>query len=196
MQYAAAVASRVPYSLGEVGIDAIEHVIELCVGEQAKVQRHWTSTVKVGRNQPCPCGSGKKYKQCCLAADEAATAAARDEQRRNEPPAIVTSTVPGWGASVDSIVERLEHMSNNAVDLIHAGELDEAERVSRQLLNQFPTFPDGHMRLGQLFKARGLPKKAAEHLRKAAAVARAADEDPALPLSLEDEADTLDPPRS
>ena len=20
---------------------------------------------KVGRNQPCPCGSGKKYKQCC-----------------------------------------------------------------------------------------------------------------------------------
>jgi SEC-C motif-containing protein len=21
---------------------------------------------KVGRNQPCPCGSGKKYKKCCL----------------------------------------------------------------------------------------------------------------------------------
>ncbi|MBN0386927.1 SEC-C domain-containing protein, partial [Pseudomonas aeruginosa] len=21
----------------------------------------------VGRNDPCPCGSGKKYKQCCLA---------------------------------------------------------------------------------------------------------------------------------
>jgi hypothetical protein len=21
-------------------------------------------TVKVGRNDPCPCGSGKKYKQC------------------------------------------------------------------------------------------------------------------------------------
>ena len=20
---------------------------------------------KVGRNQPCPCGSGKKYKNCC-----------------------------------------------------------------------------------------------------------------------------------
>ena len=24
------------------------------------------STQKVGRNSPCPCGSGKKYKQCCL----------------------------------------------------------------------------------------------------------------------------------
>ena len=22
--------------------------------------------VKIGRNDPCPCGSGKKYKQCCL----------------------------------------------------------------------------------------------------------------------------------
>jgi len=22
---------------------------------------------KIGRNDPCPCGSGKKYKQCCLA---------------------------------------------------------------------------------------------------------------------------------
>ncbi len=26
---------------------------------------------KVGRNEPCPCGSGKKYKKCCLAKDEA-----------------------------------------------------------------------------------------------------------------------------
>ena len=22
--------------------------------------------VKVGRNDPCPCGSGKKYKKCCM----------------------------------------------------------------------------------------------------------------------------------
>lgn len=25
---------------------------------------------KVGRNDPCPCGSGKKYKNCCLASGE------------------------------------------------------------------------------------------------------------------------------
>ena len=27
-----------------------------------------TSTIrkKIGRNEPCPCGSGKKYKKCCL----------------------------------------------------------------------------------------------------------------------------------
>ena len=22
--------------------------------------------MKIGRNEPCPCGSGKKYKKCCL----------------------------------------------------------------------------------------------------------------------------------
>ena len=30
-----------------------------------------------GRNEPCHCGSGRKYKQCCLAKDEAARMAAR-----------------------------------------------------------------------------------------------------------------------
>lgn len=28
---------------------------------------------KVGRNEPCPCGSGKKYKHCCLGRKEATT---------------------------------------------------------------------------------------------------------------------------
>lgn len=23
-------------------------------------------TPKIGRNEPCPCGSGKKYKHCCI----------------------------------------------------------------------------------------------------------------------------------
>jgi len=30
------------------------------------------SLFKVGRNAPCPCGSGKKYKRCCSRADEKA----------------------------------------------------------------------------------------------------------------------------
>ncbi|MBQ2707482.1 MAG: SEC-C domain-containing protein [Clostridia bacterium] len=28
-------------------------------------------TPKVGRNDPCPCGSGKKYKKCCGRGDDA-----------------------------------------------------------------------------------------------------------------------------
>src|SRR3954452_16556099 len=29
--------------------------------------------MKVGRNDPCPCGSGKKYKKCCLVKDQEAS---------------------------------------------------------------------------------------------------------------------------
>ncbi len=31
-----------------------------------KVQQATRPAAKVGRNEPCPCGSGKKYKRCCL----------------------------------------------------------------------------------------------------------------------------------
>ena len=34
-----------------------------------RVQPVGTTLQKVGRNSPCPCGSGRKYKQCCLAKD-------------------------------------------------------------------------------------------------------------------------------
>jgi hypothetical protein len=33
--------------------------------------------VRPGRNEPCHCGSGRKYKQCCLPKDEVLAAAAR-----------------------------------------------------------------------------------------------------------------------
>jgi len=32
--------------------------------------RRKTGNMKIGRNKPCPCGSGKKYKKCCLEKDE------------------------------------------------------------------------------------------------------------------------------
>lgn len=30
----------------------------------------WQARLKTGRNEPCPCGSGKKYKKCHMEADE------------------------------------------------------------------------------------------------------------------------------
>jgi hypothetical protein len=36
----------------------------------------------VGRNDPCPCGSGRKYKHCCLAKDEAALRDARAKEAK------------------------------------------------------------------------------------------------------------------
>lgn len=42
--------------------------------------------VDAQRNDPCPCGSGLKYKKCCLPKDLAARSQRMDEARRVEPP--------------------------------------------------------------------------------------------------------------
>jgi SEC-C motif-containing protein len=34
-------------------------------GDVPKVETYRKEQPKVGRNDPCPCGSGKKYKKCC-----------------------------------------------------------------------------------------------------------------------------------
>jgi preprotein translocase subunit SecA len=34
-------------------------------GESGATKPKVKKTDKVGRNSPCPCGSGKKYKKCC-----------------------------------------------------------------------------------------------------------------------------------
>ena len=50
-------------------------------------------TTALGRNDPCHCGSGKKYKQCHLAQDEAADRDARAKAADAAPaPAEETSS--------------------------------------------------------------------------------------------------------
>jgi tetratricopeptide (TPR) repeat protein len=119
---------------------------------------------KIGRNDPCSCGSGKKYKRCCLAVDQAAQSAAR------KPPdpesARTTSTL-----ALDDF-EELEQLSNRVPDLIDEGRLDEAEKVCQDLLHRFPEVSDGIERLGHVHEARGDPTTAAAHYRKAAAFIR------------------------
>lgn len=33
---------------------------------ESPVVRQIRTPLKIGRNSPCPCGSGKKYKKCCM----------------------------------------------------------------------------------------------------------------------------------
>ncbi len=44
---------------------------------------------KIGKKDPCPCGSGKKYKRCCLEKDQAA-----GRQLLRTPPAPIPLTAP------------------------------------------------------------------------------------------------------
>lgn len=44
---------------------------------------------KVGRNQPCPCGSGRKYKLCCIAKDtQVENESTEAAKRRSEDPFV------------------------------------------------------------------------------------------------------------
>ena len=57
-----------------------------------------STDARPGRNQPCYCGSGKKYKQCCLSKDEEAAAAAR-AKAAEEAEAAAAEEAPADGES-------------------------------------------------------------------------------------------------
>jgi tetratricopeptide (TPR) repeat protein len=144
---------------------------------------------KPGRNDPCPCGSSKKYKKCCLPQDEAAAAAARPPA---PPPIPRRSTV---FTPADWEYDRLDQDSNHVVDLIHAGQLDEAEAAARALLRDYPEVPDGLERLAATFEARGDAKQAASYYRQTAAFMDEHDGfDDEGKAWMRDKANKLDPP--
>ena len=129
---------------------------------------------KPGRNDPCHCGSGNKYKKCCLAKDAAAQALPdRSDDERGISVERFKSTLAaimaGAGANGDEDGDALMDASNAVVDLVHAGKLDEAEVAARALLARYPEVPDGWDRLGMVHEARGQNREAADCYRKVVA---------------------------
>jgi tetratricopeptide (TPR) repeat protein len=109
---------------------------------------------KVSRNAPCPCGSGKKYKKCCLLRQDGKTQSAEPQMR------------------FTPVYTELDQLSNSVVDLIAQNKLDQAEAVSRKLLVDYPDQIDGLDRLAQVYEARDEKEKAVEYYRKAVNFAR------------------------
>ena len=105
---------------------------------------------KTGRNDPCPCGSGKKYKKCCLPKHEAAERErlAEEQARRDERAAAHRSSIHEVRAAI-------------------AAKLAEAEHAGRDLVVRFPDVHDGYDRLGMVHEARGENQQAADCYRKA-----------------------------
>lgn len=64
-----------PDQLKEAIVFNLEHFEGILGKEREKIPGPASQEIikkdKVGRNDPCPCGSGKKYKRCCLNKDEA-----------------------------------------------------------------------------------------------------------------------------
>ena len=123
-----------------------------------------------GRNDPCPCGSGKKYKKCCLPKDEAAAAAARPPP----PPPAPKPRMP-W-----RIVDRedpLDQERERITDLVNDDRLDEAEAAAAALHRDHPEAYHGLELLGFVSEARGDNKRAAAYYRQTA-LRRRPDRDP------------------
>lgn len=112
---------------------------------------------KVGRNEPCPCGSGQKYKKCCESKDlDAAAERARaqavaatdrlaDERTRHQP------RDAGWAWEDDG----LDELSNSVIDLIEQRRFDEALVVCERLRVEFPDVHDWLERSAMVHEARG-----------------------------------------
>lgn len=116
---------------------------------------------KIGRNEKCPCGSGKKYKRCCLKKDTVLEhSELRSRRVVHDMGMVLTADDP------------LDILSNQVTDLIRAGLLAEAEDVVRQLQRDYPDEIDGIDRWADLLAARGDHAEAAAAYREAAAFAR------------------------
>jgi SEC-C motif len=128
---------------------------------------------KPGRNDPCPCGSGKKYKKCCLPKDEATADAAH--------------------AHGDDEIAVASHV---VVELVQAGKLADANAAARDLIMRYPDEPDGWDCLGIVHEASGENRQSAECYRKMRDIMRQRPDDYDQSFETEFAAliDKLDPP--
>jgi tetratricopeptide (TPR) repeat protein len=108
---------------------------------------------KIGRNSACPCGSGKKFKRCCI----------------NILPATENENTPIMSFS-NNPIEELEKMSNNARDFIKNGKLDKAELLAKKLIQEFPELHDGPECMAMICEAQKNYIKAEEYYKKSAHV--------------------------
>ena len=152
---------------------------------------------KIGRNDPCPCGSGQKYKRCCLTKDQETQSAALKAAAEALAAEAVQDERDFYGAD-DEEEDELTRDSNAIIDLVHEGKLDEAEKAAREFLDRYPYVHDGYDRLGMVYEARGDRKAAADCYRKVIEFVKAHPKqyEPTFTVTFEQMIDELDPPQA
>lgn len=126
---------------------------------------------KVGRNDPCPCGSGKKFKRCCIDRVEAEQRVARvaanlEQEERMESVLEAAEQV----LEASRAMEEVEGLDKRAEKLIESGRLEEAEALARRLMAEHPREAIGFERLAQVHEARGQRQAAADEYRRGVAL--------------------------
>ncbi len=128
---------------------------------------HFVATI--GRNEPCSCNSGKKYKKCCLPLHQAYAAEQRKaaEQRNAAPTPALADVARALEPLFAFDDDGLAKLSNSAVDLADDGEFDQALAVCNRLLSDFPELVDGLERSAMVHAKMGHHALAADFYRKA-----------------------------
>lgn len=80
---------------------------------------------KVGRNDPCPCGSGKKYKHCHLPIDEAAQS--EERRLRQVPDALLPRIIEQAQMHTETIPAAFQRFWNGKYTAEQMSEVDELE---------------------------------------------------------------------
>lgn len=111
----------------------------------------------LGRNDPCPCGSGKKYKKCCMAKTESEHSFTGTGKNISSRGHSVNST--NLAPASESLM--------NAVALHRAGKLDEAEAVYQALLKKNPQDCDALHYLGLIEYQKQSYLEAIKHIQAA-----------------------------
>lgn len=131
---------------------------------------------KAGRNDPCPCGSGKKFKKCCLPTEQAAASEKLIAAHRERE--ILEASMRKLGIThrqleqlaegpLELLDDGLDDLSNGVLDLIREGRLDEALVDSRRLLDEYPDVHDGFEMSALVHDAMGKHAEAADFWRRA-----------------------------
>ena len=84
-----------------------------------------TPPKKIGRNDPCPCGSGKKYKHCCLGHEPAAGQTQDKAEAENQQVKAKEQ---------NQLIQQIE----DAFGLLSAGRHDQALDRASKLLERYP----------------------------------------------------------
>jgi hypothetical protein len=124
---------------------------------------HQDAMAKIGRNDPCPCGSGKKHKRCCLGAPVAMELAETNTDVQAE------SHQGLCPCCIDELNERADHV----LDVLLDGRVDEAEALCHDFNRDFPGQAEGIDLLAMIFEKRGQRERALDLLRQASDIAHA-----------------------
>lgn len=152
----------------------------------------------IGRNERCPCGSGKKYKQCCLPKDQASLPAIPAKTPAAEEH-FIAELRPEVDEAADQLLLRLERGEGEALRMdfetllelnsdhhvphyamgvyVAMVERDPAGAIPyfERAVSLFPPMPEAHFNLGNAYMSAGEVSKAVGALRQTIRYASAGD---------------------